>query len=165
MEHKALISFSIPEVCFAWINLFILFLIAKKFLFKPVKEMMLRREKEVKDIYSKAEEASEHAKLLEEECKQKLLAAKFEAARIINEAIANSELKAEEIVEQAKQKAMQILEKAQYQIKKEKDDALRSAYDEVADVVLITASKFLKKEMSMEDHKRVINEVLSDVMV
>jgi F-type H+-transporting ATPase subunit b len=165
LENKELISFSIPEVCFAWLNLLVLFFVVKKFLFKPIKALMERREIEVKEIYAKAEETNRQASELGEESSRKLLDARLEAARIINEATTNAESKAEEIIEQAKRKALQILEKAQDQIKREKDDALRAVFDEVADVVLVTTSKFLQKEMSMEEHGKVINEVLNDVKV
>ncbi|GHV29455.1 hypothetical protein FACS189481_2250 [Clostridia bacterium] len=161
--NEELIGFSVPEICFAWINLFVLFLVVKKFFFKPIKTMMDRRTAEIRGAYAKAEATNETAKKLEEEYAQKLADAKSEAAKIISMATASSEAKAEAIIEQAKQKAMQILEKAQLQIKKEKDDSLREVFDEVADVVLITASKLLEKEMSMEDHREIINKVLGEI--
>jgi F-type H+-transporting ATPase subunit b len=158
-----LIGFRVPEICFAWINLFVFFLVVKKYCFKPIKAVIDRRAAEIRGTYAKAEAANEKAKRLEEEYIQKLAAAKFEAAQIISVATATSEAKAETIIEQAKQKAMQILEKAQLQIKKEKDDSLREVFDEVADVVLITASKLLEKEMSIEDHREVIDKVLMEI--
>ncbi|MDR2817478.1 MAG: F0F1 ATP synthase subunit B [Oscillospiraceae bacterium] len=161
--NEPLIGFRVPEICFAWINLFVFFLVVKKYCFKPIKAVIDRRAAEIRGTYAKAEAANEKAKRLEEEYIQKLAAAKFEAAQIISVATATSEAKAETIIEQAKQKAMQILEKAQLQIKKEKDDSLREVFDEVADVVLITASKLLEKEMSIEDHREVIDKVLMEI--
>ncbi|GHU85738.1 hypothetical protein FACS1894198_4160 [Clostridia bacterium] len=161
--NEPLIGFRVPEICFAWINLLFLFWVVKKYFFKPIKAMIEHRKAEISGTYAKADATNEKAKKLEEEYKQKLADAKLEAAQIINMATASSEAKAEAIIEQAKQKAMQILEKAQLQIKKEKDDSLREVFDEVADVVLITASKLLEKEMNMEDHREIINKVLGEI--
>ena len=42
-------------IIFAWINLLILYLAFKKFLFVPIKNMIDQRQKEIDDMYSDAE--------------------------------------------------------------------------------------------------------------
>ena len=66
---------------------------------------------------------------------------------------------------QARAKAMELLEKTQVQIQREKDESLREAFNKVSDVVLITASKLIEKEMTMEDHKEIIEKILDDVKI
>jgi F-type H+-transporting ATPase subunit b len=153
----------VPDICFTWVNLLILFLLAKRFLFKPMKKIMDRRESDVRNMYAKAEEATAQAKRLQEEYAHQLDAAKLEVARIISEATANAETKAEAIIEQAKQKSMELVERAMVQIEKERDDSLRKAFDEVADVVLVTTSKLLERKLSMEDHAGIIDKALMEV--
>ena len=103
------------------------------------------------------------AQSLEAQYTELLTKARLEAAEIVKNATEASQAKADAIVEQAKVKAMELLEKTQIQIQREKDESLRDAFNKVSDVVLITASKFMEKEMTMDDHKEIIEKILDDV--
>lgn len=158
-----IVSFSVPDIVFTWLNLLVIFLIVKKFLFKPIKGIIEKRQNEVKDMYLRAEEAEKKAQNLETQYTELLTKARLEAAEIVKNATEAAQSKADTIVEQAKVKAMELLEKTQAQIQREKDESLREAFNKVSDVVLITASKLIEKEMTMEDHKEIIEKILDDV--
>ncbi len=158
-----IVSFSVPDIVFQWLNLLVIFLVVKKFLFKPIKGIIEKRQNEVKDMYLRAEQAEKKAQSLEAQYTELLTKARLEAAEIVKNATEASQAKADAIVEQAKVKAMELLEKTQIQIQREKDESLRDAFNKVSDVVLITASKFMEKEMTMDDHKEIIEKILNDV--
>lgn len=158
-----IVSFSVPDVIFQWLNLLIIFLIVKKLLFKPIKGTIEKRQNEVKGMYLRAEQAEKKAQNLEAQYTELLTKARLEAAEIVKNATEAAQNKADAIVEQAKVKAMEILEKTQTQIQREKDESLREAFNKVSDVVLITASKLIEKEMTMEDHKEIIEKILDNV--
>lgn len=158
-----IVSFSVPDIVFTWLNLLVIFLIVKKFLFKPVKGIIEKRQNEVKDMYLRAEQAEKNAQNLEAQYTELLTKARLKAAEIVKNATEVAQSKADTIVEQAKVKAMELLEKTQAQIQREKDESLREAFNKVSDVVLITASKLIEKEMTMEDHKEIIEKILDDV--
>lgn len=158
-----IVSFSVPDIVFQWLNLLVIFLVVKKFLFKPIKGIIEKRQNEVKDMYLRAEQAEKKAQSLEVQYTELLIKARLEAAEIVKNATEASQAKADAIVEQAKVKAMELLEKTQIQIQREKDESLRDAFNKVSDVVLITASKFMEKEMTMDDHKEIIEKILDDV--
>ena len=158
-----IVSFSVPDIVFTWLNLLVIFLIVKKFLFKPIKGIIEKRQKEVKDMYLRAEQAEKKAQNLEAQYTELLTKARLEAAEIVKNATEAAQSKADTIVEQAKVKAMELLEKTQAQIQREKDESLREAFNKVSDVVLITASKLIEKEMTMGDHKEIIEKILNDV--
>ncbi|MGN1034308.1 MAG: F0F1 ATP synthase subunit B [Oscillospiraceae bacterium] len=158
-----IVSFSVPDIVFTWLNLLIIFLIVKKFLFKPIKGIIEKRQNEVKNMYLRAEQAEKKAQNLEAQYTELLTKARLEAAEILKNATEAAQSRADTIVEQAKVKAMELLEKTQAQIKREKDESLREAFNKVSDVVLITASKLIEKEMTMEDHKEIIEKILDDV--
>ena len=158
-----IVSFSVPDIVFTWLNLLVIFLIVKKFLFKPIKGIIEKRQNEVKDMYFRAEQAEKKAQNLEAQYTELLTKARLEAAEIVKNATEAAQSKADTIVEQAKVKAMELLEKTQAQIQREKDESLREAFNKVSDVVLITASKLIEKEMTMEDHKEIIEKILDDV--
>lgn len=158
-----IVSFSVPDIVFQWLNLLVIFLVVKKFLFKPIKGIIEKRQNEVKDMYLRAEQAEKKAQSLEAQYTELLTKARLEAAEIVKNATEASQAKADAIVEQAKVKAMELLEKTQIQIQREKDESLRDTFNKVSDVVLITASKFMEKEMTMDDHKEIIEKILDDV--
>lgn len=158
-----IVSFSVPDIVFTWLNLLVIFLIVKNFLFKPVKGIIEKRQNEVKDMYLRAEQAEKNAQNLEAQYTELLTKARLKAAEIVKNATEVAQSKADTIVEQAKVKAMELLEKTQAQIQREKDESLREAFNKVSDVVLITASKLIEKEMTMEDHKEIIEKILDDV--
>ena len=142
-----IVSFSVPDIVFTWLNLLVIFLIVKKFLFKPIKGIIEKRQNEVKDMYLRAEQAEKKAQNLEAQYTELLTKARLEAAEIVKNATEAARSKADTIVEQAKVKAIELLEKTQVQIQREKDESLREAFNKVSDVVLITASKLIEKEI------------------
>ena len=87
----------------------------KKFLFKPVMNMLAQRDAEINDMYQKAEEAQKNAEEMESEYTKKLSLAKEEASKIMKEATYEATLKGEAIVSDAQKKAKASLEKAEKQ--------------------------------------------------
>ena len=117
------VSIDLWTLIFTWVNLFILFLIMKKLLFKPVMKMLAERENEVSSMYEKAESAQQNAENLESEYTQKLSEAKEEAARIMKNATDAANKKGEQIVFEAQEKASASIIKAQKEIEREKLNA------------------------------------------
>ena len=56
---------------FAWINLLVLYLVLRKILFKPIKNMIDSRQKEVDDMYDEAESSRRDAALMKAEYEEK----------------------------------------------------------------------------------------------
>ena len=71
-DFEDFISVNPITMVFAWINLLILYLILKKLLFKPVKNMIDSRQKEIDDMYSDAEGSKEKAEAMKLEYEEKL---------------------------------------------------------------------------------------------
>ena len=78
-----IVSFSVPDIVFTWLNLLVIFLIVKKFLFKPIKGIIEKRQNEVKDMYFRAEQAEKKAQNLEAQYTELLTKARLEAAEIV----------------------------------------------------------------------------------
>ena len=61
---ESFVGVNVWTMLFAWVNLLIIYLFLKKILFKPVKNMIDSRQKEVDDMYSDAEAAESSAKAM-----------------------------------------------------------------------------------------------------
>jgi F-type H+-transporting ATPase subunit b len=79
-------------------NLLILFLIVKKFLFKPINDILNKRAQEVDKIYSEAEELRTKAKENKDIYEDKLKNAKAETDLMIKSATERANHRGEEII-------------------------------------------------------------------
>ncbi len=145
---------------FTWVNLLILFLIMKKFLFKPIRNILKQREDEVNSMYEKAEEAQKNAEALEKEYEESLSGAKEEAARIVKDATKEATLKSEQIVSDAKAEASAAIRKAEAEIEREKQLAVNEIKNDIASIAVDVAEKIIEKDINANDHERLVEEFI-----
>ena len=69
----------------------------------------------------------------------------------------------EEIMSKSKEEANQQLEKAKTQIDAEKNKALTEIRKEVVDLSVSVAEKIIRKNISKEDNKSIIDESLKKI--
>lgn len=112
MQSLDVISVNIWQILISLCNLVILFLILKKFLFKPVQKVTQTRRAELDDIYSEAKAAQTRADMNEKEWSEKLAAVKAESDTIIKNANERAARRGEEIVSDAREKADGIVREA-----------------------------------------------------
>ena len=148
---------------FQWGNLLILYLIIKKFLFAPIQKMIADRENEVKNLFDTAEQAKQDALAMKEEYTQHLENAKDEANEILKNANKKAVLRSEEIIRDAQDKAGAIVAKANVQIEMERKRAFEEVKQDISDIALLAASKVVERELSPEEHQRLISEFIDQV--
>ena len=148
---------------FQWGNLLILYLVIKKFLFGPIQNIIESREKEVQNLYDTAEQAKNDAIALKEEYSQHLANAKDEANEILKTANKKATVRSEEIIREAQDKAAAIVAKADVQIEMERKHAFEEVKKDISDIALMAASKVVERELSAEEHERLIGEFIENV--
>lgn len=146
-----------------WLNLLILFLVFKHFLFKPVNKILESRKQEVANTYKEADEAKENAKALETEYSEKLANAKEESAEIVKAATRKAQLRSDEIIADAKAEAKAVVDNAHDQIEREKKIAVNQIKDEITDIALSAASAVVEKEINKQDNERLIESFIDGV--
>ena len=137
-----------------------LFLVLKKFLWKPVMDMIQARQKEIDDLYADAGNAKQQAALLEEEYRQKLEVAAETGDRMVKEATDRAHSRSEEILAQANAEADAIRAKANADIAQEKKKALNDAKDEISSLALEIAGKVVGRELSCDDRSRLVDSFI-----
>ena len=133
---------------FVLLNFLLLFFVAKKFLFQPVKNMIESRQEEIDTMYAQAEEAKTSASNLEAEYKKQLASAQETGDALVKEAMARGKSREEEILRQANAEADAIRQKAAQDIAREKKKALNEAKDEISVIALEIAGKVVGQTMS-----------------
>lgn len=159
-EFLSFVTIDFWEMLFTWGNLLILFLLMKKFLFKPVKNILDKREKEVAASYENAKKANDDAAALKADYEEKLSGAKSEAAELISSATRKATITQEQIVKDAHEEADRIIKRAEAQIELEKQNAIGEAKNEISEIAVTLASKIIEKEISEEDHREMIDDFI-----
>ena len=115
-EYEGVISLDVWTMLFTFMNLLLLFYFARKFLFKPIKNMIDNRQKEIDDLYDDAGKAKSDAEQFKAEYEVKLEQATAESEEIMRRAVRNAQLKEEEILKEARDEAAKTLQRAEEQI-------------------------------------------------
>ena len=126
------------------INLFIQVYLIKKFLFKPINEILEKRrnlaDKEIKE----AREAKDEADSLKVQYEDSLTNAHAEAAQIVSDAQKEAQQKADTLVHEAEAEAQSIKARAAADIEQEKKKAINEAKDEIGSLAMEIAGKVVE---------------------
>ena len=162
-EFESFVGINVWQMIFAWCNLLILYLFLKKKLFKPVKNMIDSRQKEVDDMYANAESAEADAKAMKAEYEEKLAKADEESEEILRTAQRRAVLKEEEILKDASVEAARIRDRAGEEIALEKKRMLSEIKDEVSGMAIDIASAVIGREVSGKEHEQFIDGFIDEL--
>ena len=163
MESQQLVTI-IPWTFIAQIlNLFIQVYLIKRFLFKPINEVLKKRQEAADKDIQEAKKAKEAAEAVKTEYESSMSDARGEASRIIEDAKKDANLRAEELIKEAEQHASSIKAKAEEDIRLERKKALNEVKDEIGSIAMDIAGKVVEKEIHEEEHKALIDEFLQNV--
>lgn len=144
-------------------NLIIVFLVFKKFLFKPVQKMIDDRQKEIDDLYADGEQKRLEAEQLHAQYTAQLQNAKEETQKLLREANTEANQQREEILRDAKADAAAIKEKAGADIELEKKKARNDVKDEISSMAVAIAEKIVGKELSASDQQTLVEDFIRDM--
>ena len=162
-KFESFVGVNFWTMLFAWLNLLILYLFLKKLLFKPLKNMIDSRQKEIDDTYADADKSQKDAMALKAEYEEKIKCADEESERIIKDASRRAQLKSEDILKEAGEEARRTLERAKEQIELEKKQALSDIKNEVSSIAIGIAEAVIEKEVSEEEHRKMIDEFIENM--
>lgn len=163
MQNLDVISVNIWLIIISLCNLVILFLIIKKFLYKPVKKMLAERQNQLDKKYSDAEDAKLEAESDRRAWSEKISEAQNEADSIIENAQIQAKRMGDKLTDDAKRRADGIVRNAEEQAKLEKKKAEDSVKKEIADVSVLIAEKMIGREINENDHRNVIDEAIDEI--
>ncbi len=163
MQTLEIISVNLWQILISLANLLIIFLILKKFLFKPVTKVMDQRQSEVDARYAAADEAAAKAQQDKEEWEKIMQGADAEADKVLKTAADTARMHGDRIVEDARQKADGILRQAQADAELEKRKAEASIKEEIVQVSTQLAQKMLEREINQADHQQMIDTFLDEI--
>jgi len=146
-----------------WIvfNIIVLYLLLRIFLFKPIKNIMEKRTELIQGEIDSAESKNKEATELRDKYAASLSGAKDESARIVNEAKDRAKVQYDQIVDKANGDAKQIMQQAHKTAELDRDQMMRSAQSELADVAMAAAVKLIGESVNDESNRAMLEKYLA----
>ena len=163
MQTLGIISVNLWTILISLANLVIIFLILKKFLWKPVTKAMQQRQDMVDKQFADANAAQTQADADKAEWAAKLATADEEAAARIAAADDTARRHGDRVIVEARVKADAILRQAEAEAQLERQKASADIKQEIAVVGTALAEKMLEREMNPEDHAKMIESFLDEM--
>lgn len=163
MQHSDIISVNLWQIVVSLLNLLIIFLILKRFLFKPVKKILKSRQDAVDERYAQAENAINDAEAKQAELTKRLENAQAEADNIIKDATITAERRREKIENEARENAESIIRQAKNEAELEKRKAESEIKEQIVVVSTALTEKLIEREINEEDHHKLIDSVISEM--
>ena len=142
------------------INLMILFVALRVFLFKPVQNIIAARQEEADKQLDDAKTKQAEADALKEKYTAVLADAETEKKQILKDARSDADAQYQKIVDDAKEKAKQIEEKAAAEAESQKTQILKNTEKEIADMVVSAAQKIVGTQSGAKIDKSLYDEFL-----
>ena len=163
MQSLDVISVNIWQMLASLGNLVLIFLLVKKFLYKPVKKMLAQRSEAIQSDYDAAKEAKDKALADMAEYEEKLSGAKAEADNVIKNAVGIAAEREREIIAEAKDKAEGIIRQAENDAELERKKAEEGIRREIVEVSAMLTEKMLEREVSQADHQHFIDSFIESI--
>ena len=137
---------------YTMINLIVLAFLLKKFLIKPVTDIMEKRRQLIEDGLKNAQNAQEDAMKMKEEYAQALGGAKEESVRIVEKARKDAKSEYERIVEEADARA---------DIRVEREQTMSALQSEIAGLAMTAAAKIVAEQTG--NNQEIYDKFLEEV--
>ena len=137
--------------------------VLKRYAFGPIQKMIDDRRERIRRSLEDAEEAREEARRLLEEHRSLISQARSEGEQILAEARRVADSQRERVKEETEAERQRRLDEIRRQIDAETQRALDDIRAAVADLSLVAASKVTGKVLDSEDHRRLVDEAVSEL--
>lgn len=141
----------------------VLFVLLRWLLWKPALKYIDKRRELIASRMAAAKTSEEKAGELVAEREAELSAAKKESVQILEEARERAEKGFEEAKQRAKEEADRILVDARQQMENERDRMVADLKTQYAEMVVLGTERVLDREVKIEDHRRLLDQLLAEL--
>ena len=145
------------------INLVVLFLLLRKFLIRPLTDIMEKRKDMIEEGLQNASDQKAQALEMKEKYEQALSGAKDQSRQMIEQARADAKKEYDRILDDAGEEAEKIIKTARETIDLEREQTLREMKTEVAGLAVDAARKILTENCSEENSQAMYDQFLKEV--
>lgn len=151
------------NVIWTVVDLLILFLLMKKFLFGPVTAMLDQRAAAINADLDDAKAQKQAADVLLADHERQIGEARAEAGRIVADAKRRAEAAYEQKLAQAQEEIQRMQQQAARQIEADRRAMLAQTRREIARLSLLAASKVAQERMDADNEFALVDDFLSEM--
>lgn len=163
MQNLDVISVNLWQILISLINLILMYRILKRFLFRPVKAIVAKREEEVEGSYREAAKQRKEAEALGAHWEEKLSHAQEEAEKLMLRAEEEAAHRRAAMLAEAREEAAMLLRNARTEAELEKEKARAEIREQIVEISHQVATSVLEREVSSADQERLVDDFLKDL--
>ena len=156
------LGLNLPVLIAQLVNFFLLLVLLRIFLYKPILEMLDRRAQRIREGVEAADQSKEQASQAEAEVAKQIDEARQQSQALVAQAQEAANRIQEESRNQARQEAETLLERARSEIQLERDQAVAELRGEFAELTVSAAEKVISQSLDRQAHQRLIDEALAE---
>ena len=142
------------------VNVLIMYALLRKFLFKPVQDVLDKRQKMVDDELANAQDAKTKAEAALAAANDKLHNVDVEAAARREESAQQAEKQKNQLLAEAQRQADAIVAEGKAAAEAERASKLRQADAQIADLTRTVCAKVLERNLTQQDDERLLADLL-----
>ena len=151
------------DVIYTLINIVILAVLLRIFLWKPVLGILEKRRETIRNDLDQAAQTNREAQAVKAEYETALTGARQESAALVEQARAQAAEKYDAILAKANADASSILEKARADARAEKEQVMSEARGQLADLAVLAAAKLLGGTVDEAADRRILDDWLAEM--
>lgn len=157
-----MLDISLSGVIWTMINVVVLYLLLKKFLWKPVTAMLDRRRQDIEENTAAAQDQRAQAEQARAQYEEHLAQANEEADALIRQAKERADREYQAVLSRAAADADALAEKTRAQLRTEREQMMAGARSEIAALALALAAKVAGSHAGGENDAAMVDAFLSD---
>lgn len=159
-EHAHDMSTVLGNSLVIFISFVILLYILTKYAIGPVLNMIERRQQHINEQIDSSQQKVDEATQLEQEAKQTLKQAQIKANQLLIDANDNAQRVKEESLKGTQEEILTMQQVAKQTIGKERAEMMAQLQTQVGQMSVSLAQKIIQRELTQEDHQRLIEDFI-----
>lgn len=148
------------NILWTFINLIILFLILKKFLFKPITKIMNERQRQIEASFADAQKQQREANEMHVRYETEIASTKIKAEDIIKDAKEKAKSEYNRIITEAGKEADKLTETARKNLEIQKKKEFEEIQNSLIDVAFSVAMKASAESIDENKSKKLLEELV-----
>jgi F-type H+-transporting ATPase subunit b len=154
---------NLPLLISSLIGFLVLFFVLKKFLWKPVLDIIDERRESIEAAFQEVDDARAEIEKLKLDYEQKLAGISAEAQVKLQEAIERGQQLAAEIRQSAEDSREKMIQRTQDEIGREKDKAMAELRNAAIELSFDISQRVLREDLDQERHDRLVRGFIDEM--
>jgi len=144
------------------VNFAIVFFVLKRFVFKPIQDILDKREEIISKGLDNAKEAETNLQMAESKYKEKIEQARIEGNKVIAEAQEKHNIIVAKAQSNAKEELDKIMEETRIKVDDEEKKMVSRVKKQVIDLTFLATEKLLDKKINKETDQKFVENIINE---